>query len=174
MPNDSNTVHISNGPDLLWRFGHGRTGWGWHWGLNWFSSDLDRAIGGHDTALGELKVRPFMAGYGYTRVVRRATLTADVIAGYAWTNFSLTGAASDAYRDHPGAGSVTADASNTFTAKPEVSLWFDVNKKVGINVTAGYMIARPHVTIRSSLGIDERPVRADMFMLKVGAVYSIF
>jgi outer membrane protein W len=174
VPNDSTTVHSANGPDLLWRFGHGRTGWGWHWGLSWFSTDLDRTIGGHDIELGELRVRPFMAGYGYTRVIRRAKVTADVIAGYALTKMSLTPEAGDAYRNLLGARSVTADASNTLAAKPEVGAWFDVNKKIGINVSAGYVIARPHVTIRSSLGEDDRPVRADMFILRVGAVYSIF
>jgi hypothetical protein len=174
LPNDSTALHSSKGPALLWRFGHGRPGWGWHWGLSWFSTDLNGAVGGHDTELGELRVRPIMAGYGYTHVIRRATVTADVLAGYAWTKMSLTPAATDAYRDRLGAQSVTADASNTFAAKPEVGVWFDLNKKVGINVSAGYVIARPHVTVRSSLGEDERRVRADMFILHVGAVYSIF
>jgi hypothetical protein len=174
LPNDSGTVHGSKGPGLLWRFGHGKTGWGWHWGLNWYSTDLDRAVGGHDTELGELRVRPIMAGYGYTRVIRGARMTADVIAGYALTTISLTPGASDAYRDRLGARSVTADASNTLAAKPEVEVWFDLNKKIGINVSAGYMIARPHVTVRSSLGDDERRVRADMVMLRIGAVYSIY
>lgn len=174
LPNDSSTLHSSKEPGLLWRFGHGESGWGWHWGLSWFSTDVDRAIGGQDTDLGELKVRPIMAGYGYSRVIRRARVTADVIGGYALTKISLTPAASDAYRDRLGARTVTADASNTLAAKPEVGLWFDLNKKIGVNVSAGYLIARPNVTIRSSLGDDERRVRADMFILKVGAVYSIF
>ena len=174
IPNDSTTVHGSYGPGLLWRFGHDETGWGWHWGLNWYATDLDRTVGGRDTELGELHVRPFMAGYGYTRVIRRATVTADVIGGYALTNISLTPAARDTYRDRLGASSATADASNTLAAKPEIAVWFDVNRKVGINVSAGYMVARPRVTVRSSLGDDDRRVRADMFMIKIGAVYSIF
>jgi hypothetical protein len=168
------TVHGNKGPGLVWRFGHGETGWGWQFGLSWFSAGLDRSVGGHDTALGELRVRPVMAGYGYTRVVRRTSVTAAVIAGYAVTRMSLASEAENAYQDRLGAHGVTVDASNTFTAKPEVSVWYDLSKKVGLNVTAGYMIARPTVTVRSSLGQDERRVRADMFMLRIGAVYSIF
>jgi hypothetical protein len=41
-------------------------------------------------------------------------------------------------------------------------------------VNAGYMVARPHVTISSTLGTDRRRARADQFMLNVGMVYSVF
>jgi hypothetical protein len=37
-----------------------------------------------------------------------------------------------------------------------------------------YMMARPEVTVRSSLGSDRRTVRADMFQMKVGLAYSVF
>src|SRR5207249_2215642 len=53
------------GPGLLWRFGNGRPGWGFHWGLNWYAVDIDRPIDGLMTELGELRLRPLMAGYGY-------------------------------------------------------------------------------------------------------------
>jgi hypothetical protein len=172
LPADRTSIDGSKGPGLLWRFGHGKTGWGWHWGLNWFSADVDGPAG-IDTEIGELHVRPVMAGYGYTRVVGHNTVTAAVIAGYAVTSMSLTPAAVNAYRDRLGAQSATVDVSNTLTARPEVSVWHDVNKKIGINVSAGYIVARPNVTVRSSLGEEARRVRADMFTVKVGAVYSI-
>jgi len=174
MPNDRTTVHSSKGPGLLWRFGHADTGWGFHWGLNWFSTDVDRPVGGRTTELGELRIRPIMGGYGYTRVIGRTTLTADVLGGYALTNITLAPSASDVYRDRLGALGVSVDARNTLVAKPELGMWFDLNKKVGINVNAGYVVARPSVTVRSTLGQDARRVRADMFVLQVGAVYSIF
>lgn len=37
-----------------------------------------------------------------------------------------------------------------------------------------HMVARPDVTVTSSLGVERRPARADQFILKVGVVYSIF
>jgi hypothetical protein len=36
------------------------------------------------------------------------------------------------------------------------------------------MIARPNLTVRTTLGEERQQVRADMFMLKVGVVYSVF
>ena len=162
------------GPGLLWRFGHGKPGWGFHWGLNWFNADLDRSVGGDNIELGELHIRPVMAGYGYTYEVGRASVTAAVLGGYALGSIEMTPVANDAYRDRLGARAISADASNAFTAKPEIGVWYDINKKIGLNVNAGYIVARPHVTVRSTLGEDRRGIRADQFILKVGMVYSIF
>jgi hypothetical protein len=173
LPADRSALDGAKGPSLLWRFGHGKTGWGWHWGLNWFSADVDGPAG-IDAEIGEMHVRPVMAGYGYTRMIGANKVTAALIAGYAITSMSLTPAAVNAYQDRLGARSATVDVSNTLTARPEVNVWHDVNKKIGINVSAGYIIARPTMTIRSSLGEDARRVRADMFTVTVGAVYSIY
>src|SRR5664279_510485 len=71
------------GPGLLWRFGAPKGGWGFHWGLNWYAVKLERPVGGSVTELGELHIRPFMAGYGYTHLIRRYAITADVLGGYA-------------------------------------------------------------------------------------------
>jgi hypothetical protein len=162
------------GVSLLWRIGQAKSGWGWQYGLNWFSTDLDRSIGGTDTEFGELKVRPILAGYGYTHVVGRAAITGKVLGGYAFTSMRLAPAATDAYYDRIGARSVTADASNTIVVVPEVSAWYDINKKMGVRVSTGYIVARPSITIRSTAGEDKRRVRADMVTFRVGMVYSIF
>jgi hypothetical protein len=163
------------GPGLLWRFGHGRDGWGFHWGLNWYAVDIDRPIAGLMTELGELKVRPIMAGYGYTyRMTRRLNITSDVLGGYAFGSIGLVPTAIDAYQRRVGARSISARASNTFVLKPEIGAWYDLNRKVGLNLNAGYMIARPDVSVDSSAGTDKRTARADQFSIKVGIVYSIF
>ena len=167
------SAHGGYGVGPVWRFGHPETGWGWQWGLNWYKTDIDRTIGGRSVNLGELHVRPFMAGYGYTRVFGRASLTGDVLAGYALTTLNITPAADDAYHDQ-GARSVSGHASDTLALRPELTMWYDVNKTVGVQVNAGYMIARPRVTVSSTLGDDARRMRADMFGLKVGVAYSVF
>lgn len=164
--------HVGLG--LTWRIGHSKTGWGWHWGLSWFETHVEQPIGGITTDFGDLHIRPIMAGYGYTHVIGRTAITAKAIGGYAFTSMSLASEAGDAYRDRLGAQSVTVDASNTIAVKPEISAWYDINEKFGLNVSSGYIVARPHVTVTSTLGEDRRSVRADMFTFKVGLVYSIF
>ena len=167
-----NKGHV--GVSLLWRFGQSKTGWGWHYGLYWFSTDLERSIGGVDTEFGRLRVRPIMGGYGYTRVFGRTAVTGKVMGGYAWTSMRLSPLATDAYHNRLGAQSVSADASNTIVVIPEVSAWYNFNEKIGLKVSSGYVVARPNVTVSSSAGLDKRRVRADNVTFKVGMVYSIF
>jgi hypothetical protein len=162
------------GPGLLWRFGESKPGWGFHWGLNWYAVKLERPVGGTVVELGELHVRPLMAGYGYTHVIRRYAITADVLGGYAIGSAKISEPAAAAYERLLGVTSAEANATNTLVIKPEIGVWYDVNKKFFINVNAGYMFARPDVEIVTSAGTDVRKARADQFILKVGVVYSIF
>jgi hypothetical protein len=160
------------GPGLLWRFKQTKPGWGFHWGLNWYAVTIERPIGGVAMPLGELHVRPVMAGYGYTKVIRRSAITADLLGGYAIASISLEQPAIDAYKGTLGEAA-SASASNTFVLKPEIGVWYDLNRRVGVNLNAGYMVARPDVTVVTAAGTDFRKARADQFILKVGVVYSI-
>ena len=162
------------GPGLLWRFGAPKGGWGFHWGLNWYAVKLERPVGGNVTELGELHVRPFMAGYGYTHLIRRYAITADVLGGYAIGSIKISDPASAAYRRTLGVPSAEANASNSLVLKPEIGVWYDLTKKLYLNVNAGYMMARPDVEIVTAAGVDKRKARADQFIVKVGVVYSLF
>ena len=62
----------------------------------------------------------------------------------------------------------------TFVARPEVGVWRDMNDKFGLHFSAGYMVARPTVGIKTSLGEERRPIRADMLQLRVGLAYAVF
>jgi hypothetical protein len=163
-----------NGLGLLWRLGHGDTGWGWQWALNWVSADIDQTIAGSTVRFGQLRVRPVMAGYGYSYRRGRQLFTASVVAGYAFVSMTPSPTAIDAYYDRLGARSVTVETSNVFVVRPEFSVWHDLSEKVGLNASTGFLVARPRVTVRSTLGEDERRIRADMFYVKIGLAYSIF
>jgi len=161
-------------PELLWRFGDIQPGWGPHWGLNWYSLDIDRPVGGTATDIGELKVRPIMAGYGYTWLRDRQAISANLLGGYAFGSMELSSTAGDAYAARTGARATDASASNTFVFRPEIDYWYDINKLFGLNINVGYMVARPDITITTAAGVDKRTARADQFQLRVGLVYSIF
>ena len=162
------------GVSFLWRFGQSKTGWGWHYGLNWFGTDLKRSIGGPNTEFGTLRVRPIMGGYGYTRVFGRTSVTGKLMGGYAFSSMKLSQEAMDAYQTRFSAQAITVKASNAFVVIPEINVWYNVNKKIGIRVSSGYVIARPDVTVTSTAGVDKRRVNADNITFKVGMVYSIF
>ena len=164
----------SKGVGLLWRFGPSRTGWGFKYGLSWFATDVEQTVAGLTTQLGELHIRPIMGGYGYTRVLGRTAVSANMLGGYAFTTFDLVPSASDAYRNRLGARSLDADVANTFVVKPDVSVWYDLSQKIGVNASAGFMIARPSLTVSTSLGDQVQRFRADTWIFKVGAVYKVF
>lgn len=170
---DSGTVGHT-GVGFTWRIGHSRTGWGWHYGLGWYSTDLEQPITSGPTDFGELKIRPIMGGYGYTRVIGRTALTGKIMGGYAFNSFELHPTFDDQYRRLLGARTVTTDVSNTFVVKPEMSAWIDISRKIGLQVSAAFTLARPEVTVSSTLGSDTRHIRADVVTLKIGAVYSVF
>jgi hypothetical protein len=115
-----------------------------------------------------------MVGYGYTHLIGPTAIKGSVRGGYAFTSFDTAPTAGDVIRDRLGAHSLTTDAANTFVVRPQVSIWRDVSAKVGVNVTAGYTIARPTLTVTTTMGEERRRVRADMFTVKMGVVYSVF
>jgi len=154
------------------RFGHSEEGWGFGSGLSWFASDVTTPIGGVPVELGELHVRPFMVGYGYTHMIGRVAISTNLLGGFAFTSFNLSSPAAQAW-DRLGARAVDADASSTFVLKPEVEMWIDLTRKIGLNLSAGYMIARPDVRVTTSLGREVHHVDADMMMIRAGVVYRI-
>jgi hypothetical protein len=162
------------GPGVLWRFGTSKPGWGFHWGLNWYAVKLERPVGGNVVELGELHIRPVMAGYGYTYRIQRYAITADVLGGYAIGTIKISDPASAAYQRTLGVATAEANATNTLVLKPEIGVWYDVTRKLYVNLNAGYMMARPDVEIVTTAGVDKRKARADQFIVKVGMVYSLF
>jgi hypothetical protein len=167
-------AHGDDGVGLKFRLGHADTGWGWQYGLSWYSTNLDRSIGGRTTHLGELKIRPLLGGYGYTQSIgERVSVTGKVFGGFAFTAFRITPEAIDAFYALPAQG-VRVDPGMTPIIKPEVTLWYDLNGKFGLGVDVGYIIARPRLTITSSLGRESERIRADAVTISTGLVYRIF
>ncbi len=151
-----------------------RKGWGIKYGFNWYATELTRPLQGRDEAFGKLRVRPILVGYGYTQPVGRAKISVNLKGGYAFSSFRLRPTFVDAYGAALGAQIAQVDAANTFVLKPEVSTWIDLNEKVGLYITGGYMIARPRIAVTTTTGEDRRRVQADVIMLKIGAAYSVF
>ena len=149
-------------------------GWGPQFGLPWYTADLRQPVTQSPVDFGELHVRPIMAGYGYTKRFDRTAVTARALGGYAFNRLKRSPAFDADYTKAFGAGAITTTVSNTFVVRPDLSVWFDLGKKVGLNVSAGYTLTRPTVTISGPHGFDERHVDADVVTVTVGLVYSVF
>jgi hypothetical protein len=171
---DSSATHVNRSIGLAWRFGHGDTGWGPTAGLGWFAADIDRPIGGLTTEIGELHVKPLLAGYGYTYAFRRFSVSAELLGGFAFVSFHQAPVAADVYRDRLGARSVGISASNTLALRPQSNVWIDTSDRFGVNISVAYAVIRPRLTTATSLGRDSRRVNADNIGIGVGLVYKIF
>ena len=97
-----------------------------------------------------------MAGYGYTGVIRRYSITAAALGGYAIGTIRISDPAEAAYRRTLGVPSAEANATNTFVFKPEVGVWYDLTKKVYLNVNAGYTVKAITRTETSITDVRER------------------
>ena len=173
-PLDSSGATGGQSIGVDWRFGHGSEGWGFKYGLGWYSTNIGWSVDGQDVDLGRLRVRPIMVGIGYGIKRGRTTITPRLIGGYAFNKVAQSAQLEDEYNNRFGAQAASIDVSNAFVLRPGISAWYDVNEKIGIQLSANYVVARPEVTVTSSRGRDVRRLPVDMFTVKIGAVYSIF
>src|SRR4051812_23133827 len=120
-------AHGNGGIGISWRIGHSEEGWGWEYGLGWFVTDLERNVAGKTVNLGELKVRPIVAGYGYThRLSPRWYVTGDLVGGLAFTSFGLSSEAENAFRTEAGAERIDAHIGAIPIIRPEIKTWYDL------------------------------------------------
>ncbi len=159
---------------LAWRLGHSDTGWGIATGLGWFSTDISQPVGGVSTEVGELHVRPFLGGYGYTYRVGRTALSAELLSGYAFVSLHQSRDVASVYRDRLGAELLDVRSSNAFVIRPQLNAWIDISRTIGLNISTGYSVVRPQLTVRTSLGEQEVRFRADALFVSAGVVYKLF
>jgi hypothetical protein len=146
-----------------------RKGWGPAGAFNWFRADLADPAGG-DAEFARLRIRPLMAGVGYTIGSDTTLVNFSVVAGPSFNSVDFE----DEFRDSQ-PGSIAIDAENSFVVRPGVSITHSVAPRVGITGFAGYMFNRPDITYRDAAGtVFENRWRADTLVLSVGVVYSIF
>ncbi len=139
------------------------TAGGSHYGLGWYSADLDQPRQAVPTRIrrtarasvhGRLRV--------LARVFRRTSVSAKAARRILVQRFKLR---PDLRRRLPAnleAHGVATDVSNTFVLKPEVSAWTDITRKIGVNVSVGYIVAQAGRDGASSLGNDRRRIHADV------------
>ncbi|MXW36073.1 MAG: BON domain-containing protein, partial [Chloroflexi bacterium] len=116
--------------------------------------------GGTQTALAAVRLRPVMAGLNYNLVRRRVTVGAGVVAGYAFNSLNVETA-------RAGPGRAIA-VTNSFVVQPKVDVWFDVTRRVGLTLQAGYLVSRPKVTFGSDDVVTTERVRVNTVVVSAG------
>jgi hypothetical protein len=174
--------HQNVKPGLLYRIRKHRqphNGWRFRapeFGFNWFGADVNMPVGGQDTDVGHLTIRPLLAGVAEALVLNEGKdeLSISLLAGPAFSRFKLSGQARDAYRQRLGADPVAIDPKNTFVLRPGVSYWHDLGRRLGFHAAINYIVARPKVTVRTPSGETTSRWHADNLAFKAGLAVGVF
>jgi low temperature requirement protein LtrA len=151
VTSDAATEVASAGPNIGPLF-HIRNSPGWHpaFGLNWLMADLEMDMQ-TDGGAGRLRLRPVMGGISYAWVKDKLSVSPRLIAGYSFNRLQ---------------GLDGATARDSLAAKAEIQLWRDLNPRVGMLLSVGYLFARPEV--------GGRTIDADALRVQLGIAYGIF
>lgn len=124
------------------------------------------SAGGAQSALAAVRLRPVMAGLNYSLVTGRVTLGAGVVAGYSFNSLSVETA-------RAGPGRAIA-VTNSFAIQPKLDVWFDVTRRIGLTLGAGYLVSRPKVTFASDDIVSTERIPINTVVLSAGLAYWIF
>ena len=142
------------------------TGFGPSIGFGWYQGDLTLSGISGDVEVGRLRVRPLMAGIGYTWVKGRVATGVSINAGISFNSIRLN----DQYRTFFGPGTeVRVDASNSFVVRPQLRAEYAVARKVGVFSSVGYFFNKFDNVIETPIGRFENEWDASSFNISVGA-----
>jgi hypothetical protein len=146
-------------------------GLGFTIGFGWYTGDLTLSGVSGDREVGDLRVRPVMAGVGYTWVKGRLATGVSINAGVSFNSINLN----DQYRSFFGPGTeVRVDASNSFATRPQLRVEYAVAKKVGVFSSAGYFFTEFDNVVETPVGRFENEWDASSFNLFVGVMVYPF
>jgi hypothetical protein len=140
-------------------------------GFGWYQGDLTFSTLTGEAEVGRLRVRPLMAGVGYTWVKDRLATGVSINAGVSFNSIRLN----DQYRNFFGPGTeVRVDASNSFAVRPQIRFEYTVARKVGVFSSAGYFFTEFDNVVETPLGRFENEWDASSFNLFAGVMFYPF
>lgn len=147
-------------------------GWRPSFGLSWYETDLHVPVGRSSEVAASVRVRPVMAGVGYSVVTGRLRTTVGLVGGYAFNRAKVD-------RPLPGGASATVGISNAWAGGPKADVVLTLTRRLALVGSVGYVRADPDITVQ--VWQDGRltyaatnHARADAVTMRVGAAVSLF
>jgi hypothetical protein len=149
-----------------------RYGWAPAVGLNWYSGDIKVEIDGHQTIVGHLRLRPVMAGIGYSIGRGPTRTTLSLVGGYAFNSASAEPAL-------PAGTMASVSITNAWVVRPAVNFTYAVTRRLAIISSVGYVYMNPTVSVAVSTGGQRAfqppgDYRCDYINFTLGTAFSIF
>lgn len=154
------------------RYNSRRTGWGPTFSLGWMNTTLSAQTGSAAAPVARLKLRPVMAGVGYTWQAGRARLTAGGVAGYAFNDATLDTAL-------PEGVIASVRVRNAWAAGPKAGVLFALTDRLALTASAACVFTDPEVQVRvtrngAQVYSSSDHVRGDFLSVRLGVAVSLF
>jgi hypothetical protein len=133
-------------------------------GFDWFQADLESV--GQETTLTRVHVKPVMAGLGYTFAADRLSFTPSVVGGVAFNSLTVTSTGA--------IDGLPIEIGNSLVWRVGASAWYDVSRRVAMNVSAGYLMTGIRVTFIEQGRLAERHISGDTAVVHAGVAYRLF
>jgi hypothetical protein len=133
-------------------------------GFDWFQADLASFGGGE--SLARVRIKPVMAGLGYTLASDRVSLTPSIVAGYAFNSLTIT--------DTGVVRGLPVEVANSFVWRVGVSAWHDLSRRTAINASMGYVMTGLRLTVLDDDRLVELDTSGDTAIVHVGLAYKLF
>ena len=170
-PNDDGGKS-SEGIAIVYRWHSFHSGWGPTFGIDWHTTDFDQ-LGPVDAPLGSLRMRALLAGFGYRHRIHRFNAAANLSAGYSFNHLTVDSGLGPAFA-RTGVSLLDVHVNDSLLIKPDVGLWYDLFKHVGIGVSAAYLFNKPDEVIRTTAGSGTRQLNANTFALAAGLTFGVW
>jgi hypothetical protein len=143
-------------------------------GFDWYSIFVNMQLGDRAVPIGEMRVRPFMGGLAYTVLREPYAISLGIAGGAAVTGIHVDGRAREAYARSAGARAATITVSNSLVWRSQLSLWYDVTGRIGLNASVAYISAHPRLILATERGVERRPISASPVVVTFGVAYGVF
>ncbi|HJR60808.1 MAG TPA: hypothetical protein VJ813_15470 [Vicinamibacterales bacterium] len=148
-------------------------GWGLALAFNWFDADVAGDFVNAAGRLGQVRIRPAMAGAGYTHVHGRLGVTPSVVAGPALNTLVLDPRWQDQF-EVVGSRFERRAGTLSLALRPGVSATYAFTPRFGATAFSGYVFNRPAFRISTPNGDVRTRWTTDGFVLSTGVVVSLF
>jgi hypothetical protein len=156
----------------FFRWNSRRSGWGPSFGFSFTTTDLRVPVDGTATVIGSVKIRPVMAGMGYSVVKGRTRTTFGVVGGYSFNDATVD-------RALPADVGVDVAIDNAWVAQSKVDVVFAATRRLALVTSFGYTFSNPNVSVMVTQDGQQTfragdHVRVDSVSVRVGAAVSLF